>query len=128
MSDLTMRVLRATAFDNCDSIFWRTDDKYAPVTFLAICNDTFAWGTADCEQITEENVAVFEAASADCLAAGFSYFTSSLFAARVRRQRPQGAFYRSLCGKEALVRLFDECGPEREVGLGNPMSREEGKE
>jgi hypothetical protein len=42
-----------------------------------------------------------------------------LFAARVRKMRPQGAAYK-VRYDESIWHLFNECGPEREVGNGNP--------
>ena len=42
-----------------------------------------------------------------------------LFAARVRQMRPQGAAYK-VRYDESIWPLFDECGPVREVGFGNP--------
>lgn len=43
---------------------------------------------------------------------------SSLFACRSRKMRPQGACYPD--DHPELWPLFDACGPEREVGMGNP--------
>lgn len=42
-----------------------------------------------------------------------------LFAARVRGMRPQGAAYKVRYDK-SIWHLFNECGPERETGPGNP--------
>jgi len=42
-----------------------------------------------------------------------------LFAARVRKMRPQGAAYK-VRYDESIWPLFDACGPVREVGFGNP--------
>ncbi len=112
-----VRVLRACdSFDGAgaDSIWWRTDGKYAPVTFLVRCNDTFHWGTADCEGLTPENIAAFERAIVDCNAAeahaGEAY-GSILFVARVRKMRPMRSQIPT--DPPALVALFEACGPER---------------
>lgn len=80
-------------------------------------SDVFAWGGADAEDITPEHLPVLERAWLDCKVADAEEWTVELYAARVRGMRPQGAAY----PKEAAVAaLFDACGPEREVGLGNP--------
>lgn len=44
-----------------------------------------------------------------------------LFAARVRSMRPQGAAYKVRYDK-SIWPLFDACGPEREIGMGNPRA------
>lgn len=120
--EFIMRVLRTTAFENCDDIWWRTDDEYAPLTLFVNCSDVFCWGTADAEEVTPENVAIMEQAYADCRAAdprsGYIY-GSMLFCARVRGMRPQGAAYPGEDHK-ALWPLFDACGPERTIEMGNP--------
>ncbi|MFC1420768.1 hypothetical protein [Streptacidiphilus cavernicola] len=80
-------------------------------------SDVFAWGCADAEDITPERLPILEQAWLDCRAVDADEWTAELYAARVRGMRPQGAAY----PKEAAVAaLFDACGPEREVGLGNP--------
>jgi hypothetical protein len=89
-----LRVLRACdSFDGAgaDSIWWRTDGEYAPVTFLVRCSDEFYWRTADCEALTPENVAAFEQAIVDCKVAdspGGEAYAPMLFCARVRKMRP----------------------------------------
>jgi hypothetical protein len=118
--EFVLRVLRTVAFDNCGDLWWRTDGEYAPVTFLVECSDVFWWGTADCEQVTPENVDAFEQAYRDAGAADKDYGLShggALFCARTRALRPQGAAYPE---EQSLWPLFDACGPEREVGTGNP--------
>lgn len=117
--EFVLRVLRAFAdADATDDLWWRTDAEYAPVTFLVNCNDLFCWGSADAEEVTSENVSVFEQAVADVRAVtGDEAYACELFAARVRRERPQGAAYPK---NRALWPLFDQCGSERQTGLGNP--------
>jgi hypothetical protein len=116
-----LRVLQATGFDDCDTIWWRTDGEYAPITFFVNCNDTFWWGTADCEEITPENLPLFEQTLADEKAVtGYhgAIWVGALFAARVRQMRPQGAAYPK--EQPGLWPLFDACGPPRQTGFGNP--------
>lgn len=129
-----LRVMRVfDGFDgpSTDSIWWRTDEEYAPFTIFVNCNDVFMWGCADCEPLTPANIGEMERAVADCIAAtrgksywgerGTSVFAPMLFCARVRGMRPQGAAYPE-GGDHAGVRaLFDACGPERDVGVGNPQ-------
>lgn len=114
-----LRVLSVLASnDGCDDVWWRTDGEYAPVTFLVNCNDVFFWGCADAEHVTRENVDELERAYADCRAAsGHPTYGAALFCARLRKERPQGAAYPK---EPKLWPLFDACGPERAVGLGNP--------
>lgn len=101
------------------SVWWRCDGKFAPITFLLNMNDVFAWACADAEELTLENLPVFEQAVKDCMEAcdvGEAY-APNLFAARIRKMRPQGAAYPP---DKELWPLFDAAGPVREIGLGNP--------
>lgn len=117
-----LRILKVLAFENCEDLWWRCDNEYAPLTLFIDCSDAFWWGTADCEAVTPENVHILEEAFRDCKTADPKYgecYASLLFCARVRKVRPQGAAYPgndSAC----LWPLFDACGPEREIGMGNP--------
>ena len=119
-SKFVMHVLKLTGeWDICGSLWWRTDGEYAPVTFFINCNDVFYWGCADAEAITPENIELLEKSMKDSSGA-YQYgelYGTMLWCARVRKQRPQGAAYPS---ERELWTLFDECGPEREIGLGNP--------
>ena len=119
-----LRALRATAFDFCDIFFWRTDGEYAPVSLFVKCNDLFYWGCADGEPLTPNNIHLLEQSIADCKAADpkFGYpYAPELFCCRARGERPQGCCYPE---NRDLWPLFDACGPERAVGLGNPYSPE----
>lgn len=90
-------------------IFWHTD-----LTFMVNCNDLFHWAFADAELIESSND--IDQLDAACKEAG--YDGASLYCARRRKMRPQGACYKHL--DEKNWPLFDACGPEREVGFGNP--------
>ena len=117
-----LRLLSVVSFDNTEDIWWRTDGEYAPITFWVKCSDVFCWGCAELEKVTPENIHVLEEAFRDCRAADRrlgEVYASMLFCCRVRGMRPQGAAYPGYDSK-ALWPLFDACGPEREVGLGNP--------
>jgi hypothetical protein len=86
--------------------------------YYIMCNDVFFWGAADLEEITEEFLPVFDRAVEDC--GGEIEFGALLYCARQRRMRPQGALY-SFIPKDKWE-LFNACGPEREVGFGNPCA------
>lgn len=115
-----LRVLSATAsIDGHDEVIWWTTGTCAPITFLVLCNDVFDWGTADCEPLTPDNIDEFEQAITDVgLATQGDYtYVTTLFCARQRKRRPQGAAYPA---EHRLWPLFDACGPEREPGFNNP--------
>lgn len=118
--EFVLRVLRATAFDHTDILWWRTDGEYAPVTLFVKCNDLFWWACADLEQVTPENVGELERAFADAKAAHPQFgevYADSLFCCRVRGMRPQGCCYPP---ERELWPLFDACGPERAIDSSNP--------
>jgi hypothetical protein len=124
--EFMQRVLAVFAFDECDSLWWRfeegrTGDREA-LTFFAQCSDVFYWGSADVEPITPETIWDLEHAFKDVKIAKDGDWDISegtyLYCARRRQMRPQGAMYKYLDPK--THHLFDQCGPEREVGLGNP--------
>lgn len=110
-------VCRACAvFNGLDGpygLWWRTDAEYAPLTLFVNCNDLFYWGSADCEEVHAGNVSDLERARDDLRAIGdlCEGFADILFAARLRKMRPQGPYYNSI-PKETWA-LFDACGPER---------------
>lgn len=120
-----LRVLSAcNSFDGpgADSIWWRTDGDYAPITFLVGCNDEFSYATADCEDLTPANVEAFEQAIADTIAAtqvgiwgarGCSVFAPMLFCARTRKMRPLPGAYPVGDDHAGVRALLDACGPVR---------------
>lgn len=124
---LALRVLRVLAFEYCRDAFWREDEGILSMSIN--CSDVFVWGGADCETITDANIDLLEATFAECEAVFGKYNADSaaeLFVARARGIRPQGAFYADL-GSQWQA-LFDACGPERSVGLGNPMTPQQAKD
>lgn len=128
-----LRVLAAVAeADHTDMVWWRTDEEYTPVTFLVNCNDCFYWATADCEEITSENLPLFEQTLKDAREAEKTFgsiYAGELFAARVRKMRPQYASYAEY--PPEMWPLFDACGPERQTdngAFGNPGSRAKAEE
>jgi hypothetical protein len=91
-------------------LYWRFNPE---LRLLALCNDVFYWGAADCEEITPDNIVVLAQAQLDAMAEGEMLFFDALFAARVRHLRPQRPFLRTL--KPSLRALFEACGPERDA-------------
>ncbi len=132
------RVLSIVAFDNTDDLWWRfreggdrplTDAD--PLDFYINCNDLFWWGASDLEAVTPDTVDALAQAYADTKAIdermGHLY-GAELYCARQRKMRPQGAWFAKGHIESAYMPLFAECGPEREVGHGNPypfMSEDE---
>jgi len=118
--DFILRVLGTMADADCErELSWRTDGEFAPITFWINCNDFFWWGCADGQDLGDwESLDVLDKAIADCRALDEEHWGPLLFCARDRGMRPQGAYYKLI--PEKLWPLFHACGPEREVGLGNP--------
>lgn len=113
MNDFVLKLLALVAeHDDHHSLFWRCDEKYAPISFFVNCNDLFFWATADCEQVTPENLPVLEKAYQDARAVDHEYMGGELFACRMRKMRPQRAAYRDFA--KELWPLYDACGPERD--------------
>lgn len=127
MSGFVTDVLKLFAnHDICSSLQWSISDK-GTVVFNTNANDLFAWGSADGEDVTPENLPLLEQAINECLARDAitgAIYGCDLFAARVRKMRPQGAAYPD---ERSLWPLFDACGPERKTGLGNPYKPGERK-
>lgn len=97
--------------DVMDELIWDTD-----LTFYVNCNDVFFWGVADGEDVTKETLPILEQSLED---AGLDGMT--LYCARIRGMRPQGAMYKHL--DKQNWGLFDSCGDEREVDFLNPSER-----
>lgn len=116
-------VLRIMAqIDSHSSLYWNveSDGKIKP---LMMCSDLFAWGCADCEEITPENLLVLKQTILDLenIEKGLAMMEATeLFCARVRKMRPQGAAYTT---DVRVIPLFDACSPEREIGFGNPAAQ-----
>jgi hypothetical protein len=117
------QILELLAHDRCTNlIWWERDGK---IGVGADCSDCFFWGSADAEEITPDNLKLFigtikfcEDMEATNEGACPTVYADELFAARIRKQRPQGASYEMY--PPCLWAAFDACGPVRETGLGNP--------
>jgi hypothetical protein len=104
-----------------EMLFYRMNsDNY--IHFYVICNDVFYWGTADLEEVTEDNFEELQLAIAETVRAGGTACEGAyLFCARVRKLRPQGAVYRRM--DSSVWPLFDAVGPERELTMDNPKAQ-----
>lgn len=120
------------AMDAIDSFFFTTNGSVfftggveKGLSIYANCNDLFEWACADAEEITPDNINVLEQAWADVKPLRDAWYTDTtktipyvsgghaveLFAARVRKMRPQGPCYSSF--PPEIAKLFDAAGPDR---------------
>lgn len=102
IKDLLVFVAR---HDVADTLFWDSG-----LNFFANVNDSFFWACGDLEPITDSNVKDFKTAITDCKGESNG---ATLFAARIRGMRPQGALYKYI--PKELWPLFDACGPGIEI-------------
>ncbi|MEU8968107.1 hypothetical protein AB0D11_02330 [Streptomyces monashensis] len=120
------RVLELFSLSHADlydgGLFWRVDD--GKLSLYANVSDVFAWGGADAEPITPDTLPALEKAFTDLKAIDADLYTAELYAARQRGERPQGAAYPDDKHQawRQISALFDACGPERPLGLGNPKA------
>lgn len=111
LSTLPKNLVEQIAEDNV-GVYVR---KETPKLYIN-CNDLFAWGCADSEDLPIDALPHLEKAVEDC--GGDWDIGGLLYCARNRKVRPQGAFYSYIPNN--LWHLFDSCGEERETGFGNP--------
>lgn len=90
--------------------------------FCINCSDIFAWGYADAELVTPEDIPDLKKACDEAHAVGAFFDGPMLFCARKHGMRPQGAAYGAI--SRELWPLLDACGPPRPPGLGNPVGTE----
>lgn len=112
--DFIVSVLRVLdRFDVIDDVWLIFDGRFdrterpGALDFYVNCNDLFAWGTADQEKVTPENLPVLAQALED-VGPDHHKRGLDLFACRVRGQRPQKPVMRDI--PAPLIRFFDECG------------------
>jgi hypothetical protein len=119
MTDHIIRALRAYGrYDNMGQIFFRTETDDT-ILLLVNCGDIFSWACADAQEITPDNIDIFEQSLADTQAAygnGHPWDVPTdealiLFCARVRKMRPQGCVYGEI--SKLMHPLLDAAGPER---------------
>lgn len=75
-----------------------------------ICNDLFAWGCADAEEIAPEDLDLLGELYHDNEKVETGYIPE-MFCCKKRGMRPQAAYYKGC--PESVVKFFDSCGPER---------------
>lgn len=99
-------------YSESGEIFWNSN-----LEFFANCSDVFFWATSDAVEIeTKDDVDLLEECFIQAQADGLH-----LYCAKKQRRRPQGAYYNRFDRRN--WHLFDECGPFREIGFGNPIGR-----
>ncbi len=122
-----IEVLRIFSFNHTEDIWWReNEENREQLDFYINCSDFFYWGSSDVELITSEKLGILYEAKAEIDTLEIADHLKEyglLFCAKVRGMRPQGAYYKYL--DEAMWPLFDECGPMRETGSGNPHGHPE---
>lgn len=118
-------ILRLIAREDLfDSVVWSEHYASGDLEFSVLCNDTFWWATADCEEVNKKTLPELQKALDDaCKICGHSNWGDVLYCTRRRKMRPQGAIYKNMPSK--IKHLFDACGPEREVALMNPHDQKE---
>jgi hypothetical protein len=120
MEEYKINLLKlAAAHDIREDLFWNES-----LDFFVVCSDFFCWGVADLTGIySQADVDLLKQAIVDCEAAKQlgSVYAALLYCARKAQMRPQGAYYNHI--DKVLWTLFDACGPEREVSMGNPYPR-----
>lgn len=124
--DLIERVLRVTAFEYCDDIWWRLGEnemvngkmtlvRADELRVLAKCSDFFDYACADCEEITAENIALFESTYRECKDLFGEYnatYAVELFVARVRNRQPMQSVMDGFReNSPRLAELFEPLGP-----------------
>lgn len=126
--EFILRVMQIFSLSHADAygdLFWRVDKNDLGMDELKLyanVSDVFFWGASDVEQITPDRLSALEGAYADLKAVQAEEFTAELYAARMRRMRPQGAAYPGSSHESwrKVAALYDACGPERSVDVGNP--------
>jgi len=93
---------------------------------LINCNDFFCWASADCEEVTEENMVEVQKSIDDAIEVAGEKEGRSwgplLFAARLRGLRPQGGFYPDM--PDPIKKLFNDAGSDRDVDFCNPKNQD----
>lgn len=132
--DFIEAILRILDEADChDGLYWNSRRGDGVIHLSVRCSDVFEWGTADGEDIeTDEDVELLRQCLADLNEASEDYgdcYLPELYAARRRRQRPQGAWFAPkrwelADGAGEIRQLFLDAGPERPIDLFNPQTTE----
>lgn len=94
-----------------DGLMIRSDDGH--VQLLVQCNDVFWWATADCEEVTPDDLPLLRQTLADLRAVDCTWYLGELFVARKRGMRPQRPWLECETVPDVSA-LFLAAGPERE--------------
>lgn len=104
-NDQVLEILAITAFDHCDALFWRVDAGV--LSIYVMCSDTFDFASADCEEITPENLPVFRQAFTEAKAVDSGAFLAPyLFCARVRKRQPLEEWFKEMKDYTEILALF----------------------
>jgi hypothetical protein len=101
--------------DDYESLMWRVDMRPGmdrAVKVFARCSDWFAWGSADAEEITKDDIPLLRRSLADLQKADAEYYLAELFASRKRGMRPQKPCYKDM--EAPVAALFDACCTDEE--------------
>lgn len=140
--ELLFEVAKLASDDAYDSIRWHFD-KSGKMSLWVDCSDIFSWACSDAETLTAETFPELVQAIADVRwVNGECDDGFTLYVARRRKMRPQGAWFKYLKvtdrtpnGKGGwrveeneeltaqLHQLFNDAGPERGINLNNPRSQ-----
>lgn len=104
-------------YDEADvhgQLWWRVHGD--SVSFAVNCSDTFAWGTADAEDVTAADLALLRRCLDDLCPFGEEYLLGELYAARKRGMRPMRLWLDSpsIVSTGGARDLFLAAGPERD--------------
>jgi hypothetical protein len=104
-------------------VLWSADENEVECSFIV--NDMFWWGTADGETVEASDLELLDECYSQLRAIGVgeTVYLGTLYAARKRGIRPQGAAYARI-SKEVCV-LFNLCGDHRPADFGNPVATPE---
>ena len=127
--DLVRTISILDKYDGWVDDFYFSVEDGKIVAFIR-CSDRFWWGSSDLEPFEPDDIDILSKAYSDIDAVEHIYngYAYMLYCCRKRNMRPQGAAYPKIENsatqetKEAIFQLFHDCGPEREVGFGNPYA------
>jgi hypothetical protein len=102
-----LRLLRLFEGDDCSWLIWAEDRD--ELRFAVNCSDTFAWGTADAEDVSDDDLDAIAQAKTD---SRIDPFWPTLWVARKRQMRPMRLFLDDTA--EPMSGLLMACGPERD--------------
>lgn len=105
--------------EDCSQVFWHVEPD-GMITLLALCSDTFDWGTADAERIEADDLPAFRQAWEDLRPYDDGHLVGVLFTARKRGRRPMELWLygrdpaRGGAPHKDAVQLFEAAGPAQD--------------